>query len=150
MFYKKQSNILLMKNFLMLSALILSFVSCENDDSTETPIVYDIEGKWLFPSDTAGISDQGISNTMYIFENGIRYTYYCISDDCASQYESFEAGDSNALPETNVYTFENDVLTVDLNFGNELVTPIVFRCNGGEAYFETSGYSLVRLNSGCD
>jgi hypothetical protein len=42
------------------------------------------------------------------------------------------------------------VLTVDLNFGNELVTPIVFECNSGEAYFETPGYSLVRLSSGCD
>jgi hypothetical protein len=138
-----------MKKILILSALILSFVSCQEDDSAETT-EYDIEGKWLFPSDTFGISDQGISNTMYIFENGIRYTYYCIGDDCASQYESFEAGDSNALPGTNEYTFENNVLTVDLNFGNELVTPIVFECNGGEAYFETPGYSLVRLSSGCD
>ena len=48
------------------------------------------------------------------------------------------------------YTYENDVLTVDLNFGNELVSPVAFECDGGEAYFETPEYSLFRLNSDCN
>ena len=143
-----------MKKILLLSALILSFVSCEEDDSAETPIVddcpethivYDMEGKWVYPS-----SSNGISNTMYIYENGIIYTYYCISDDCASQYESFEAGDSNAIPRTEEYTFENNVLTIRLGFGHQSVDSIVFKCNGGEAYFEKGPSRLFRLNSGCD
>ena len=36
------------------------------------------------------------------------------------------------------------------NFGNELVTPIAFECDGGQAYFETPEYSLFRLNSECN
>ena len=63
---------------------------------------------------------------------------------------SYEAADGNHLPLTNPYTFENDTLTVDLHFGNELITPITFECDGGEAIFETPGYSLFRLNSGCN
>ena len=42
------------------------------------------------------------------------------------------------------------ILTVDLHFGNELITPITFECDGGEAIFETPEYSLFRLNSGCN
>ena len=103
---------------------------------------YTMEGKWTYPGNSL--------NTMYIYENGIRYTYYCTSGNCDSLYDTFQAGDTNALPGTNNYTFVNDTLTVDLNFGNELVTPITFECDGGEAYFETSGYSLFRLNSDCN
>ena len=142
-----------MKKSLIITFSILTLLSCEKK-SDETPLLINtIEGKWLYPSDTPGISAQGISNTMYLFENGIRYTYYCtseLSDDCESLYESFEVGDENHIPGTNPYIFENDTLRVDLHFGSELVTPIIFECNGGEAYFETPGYSLVRLSSGCD
>jgi len=56
----------------------------------------------------------------------------------------------NHIPGPLNYTYENNILTVDLNFGNELVTPITFECDGGEAIFETPGYSLFRLNSGCN
>jgi len=49
-----------------------------SDDAVNLPApYYSIEGKWLYPSDTPGIGSQGISNTMYLFEDGIRYTYYC-------------------------------------------------------------------------
>lgn len=141
-----------MKKLLLFSALLI--FACISDDSNDNTLpAYTIEGKWLFPADTPGIGEQGISNTMYLFENGIRYTYYCtseLSDDCESLYESFEVGDENHIPGTNPYIFENDTLRVDLHFGGELVTPIIFECNGGEAYFETPGYSLVRLSSGCD
>ena len=88
--------------------------------------------------------------TMYIYENGIRYTYYCIGSDCDSLYNTFQAGDTNSIPSQLNYTFINDTLRVDLNFGNELVTPITFECDGGKANFTTPGYSLVRLNSGCN
>ena len=140
-----------MKKLLLLAGLTLVIMSCEKDDVNETPTVYDIEGKWLFPSDTPGISAQGISNTMYIFENGIRYTYYCVEGDCESQYESFEAADGNHIPGTNDYTFEDGTLTVDLNFGNELVAPLTFECDGDKVYLESlNPYYLQRLGSDCD
>ena len=34
------------------------------------------------------------------------------------------------------YTVENDILTVDLHFGNELITPITFECDGGEVFLK--------------
>jgi hypothetical protein len=103
---------------------------------------YSIEGKWTFGNNNL--------NTMYIYEDGVRYTYYCVEEDCESLYNSYEANDGNHIPEINYYTFENDILTIDLNSGNELVTPVTFECDGGEAYFEMPGYSLFRLNSNCE
>lgn len=140
-----------MKKLVLVFVLVLSFIGCNSDDDTNNTVVenYTMEGKWLFASDTPGMSDQGISNTMYIFENGIRYTYYCIGDDCESQYETFEAGDSNAIPGTNEYTFEDGILTIDLNFGNTQVLPLIFECDGGRVNFQDpqspDRYDWVRL-----
>ena len=133
-----------MKKLLLLSALLI--FSCSSDDSSEdSPLpTYTIEGKWLIEGTVPA------GNTMYLFEDGVRYTYYCVEGDCNTLYNSYEANDGNHLPTTNPYTFENNVLTVDLHFGNELVTPIAFECDGGKAYFETPEYSLFRLNSDCN
>ena len=130
-----------MKKLPLLSALLI--FACSSDDSSEdSPLpTYTIEGKWLI---------EGFANTMYLYEDGVRYTYYCVEGDCNALYNSYEANDGNHIPTTNPYTFENNVLTVDLHFGNELVTPVVFECDGGEAYFETPEYSLFRLNSECN
>ena len=129
-----------MKNLLYLFLRVVTLMGCEKDPTQ--PVFYDMEGKWIFENNSL--------NTMYLYEAGIRYTYYCTGDDCESRYELFVAADGNHIPGTNNYTFENDVLTVDLNFGNELVTPITFECDGGKAYFETPQYNLIRLGSGCD
>jgi len=133
-----------MKKLLLLSALFI--FACSSDDSSEdSPLpTYTIEGKWLIEGTVPA------GNTMYLFEDGVRYTYYCVEGDCNALYNSYEANDGNHIPTTNPYTFENNVLTVDLHFGNELITPIRFECNGGEVYFETPGYSLFRLSSGCN
>ena len=133
-----------MKKLLLLSALLV--FACSSDDSSEdSPLpTYTIEGKWLIEGTVPA------GNTMYLFEDGVRYTYYCVEGDCNALYNSYEANDGNHIPTTNPYTFENNVLTVDLHFGNELVTPVVFECDGGEAYFETPEYSLFRLNSDCN
>ena len=42
--------------------------------------------------------------------------------------------DGNHLPTTNPYTFEDNILTVDLHFGNELITPVTFECDGGSIF----------------
>ena len=133
-----------MKKLLILSALLI--FACSSDDSSEdSPLpTYTIEGKWLIEGSVPA------GNTMYLFEDGVRYTYYCVEGDCNALYNSYEANDGNHIPTTNPYTFENNVLTVDLHFGNELVTPVAFECDGGEAHFETPEYSLFRLNSDCN
>ena len=130
-----------MKKLILLLLFIPLVFSCDKEGVND-PLIYSIEGKWLIE----GMIPEG--NTMYLYQDGLRYTYYCV-EDCDSLYNSYEAGDGNHLPSVLNYTFENDILTVDLNFGNKLVTPIVFKCDGGEVYFETPGYSLFRLNSDC-
>tara|TARA_B100000497_G_C7246964_1_gene177976 strand:- start:78 stop:479 length:402 start_codon:yes stop_codon:yes gene_type:complete len=133
-----------MKKLLLLASLLV--FACSSDDSSEdSPLpTYTIEGKWLIEGTVPA------GNTMYLFEDGVRYTYYCVEGDCNALYNSYEANDGNHIPTTNPYTFENNVLTVDLHFGNELVTPVAFECDGGEAHFETPEYSLFRLNSDCN
>jgi len=131
-----------MKKILLFSLFALLLIGCdENSENLPAPN-YSIDGKWTFGDNSL--------NTMYLYEDGVRYTYYCVADDCNALYNSYVANDGNHLPLTNPYTFENDTLTVDLHFGNELVTPITFECDGGEAIFETPEYSLFRLNSGCN
>jgi hypothetical protein len=132
-----------MKKLLLLLLFIPLVFSCDKEGVND-PLIYSIEGKWLIE----GMIPEG--NTMYLYQDGLRYTYYCVEGDCNSLYNSYEANDGNHIPNPLNYTYENDILTVDLNFGNELVTPITFECDGGEAYFETSGYSLFRLNSDCN
>ena len=133
-----------MKNLILLTLSILTLFSCEKDSENLPAPYYSIEGKWLIQ----GTVPEG--NTMYLYEDGLRYTYYCVEGDCNSLYNSYEANDGNHIPNPLNYTYDNDILTVDLNFGNELVTPIIFECDGGEAIFETPEYSLFRLNSDCN
>ena len=133
-----------MKNLFLLTLSIFTLFSCEKDSENLPAPYYSIEGKWLIE----GMIPEG--NTMYLYKDGVRYTYYCVEGDCNSLYNSYEANDGNHIPNPLNYTYENDILTVDLNFGNELVTPIIFECDGGEAIFETPGYSLFRLNSDCE
>ena len=133
-----------MKKLLLPLFFALFVMGCENDSENLPAPDNSIEGKWLIE----GMIPEG--NTMYLYEDGLRYTYYCVEGDCNSLYNSYEANDGNHIPNPLNYTYENDVLTVDLNFGNELVTPITFECDGGEAYFETPRYSLFRLNSDCN
>ena len=131
-----------MKNLLLFSFVAVLLMGCnENSENLPAPN-YSIEGKWTFGDNSL--------NTMYLFEDGVRYTYYCVADDCSALYNSYEANDGNHIPGTNNYTVEDNILTVDLHFGNELVTPIIFECDGGEVIFETPEYSLFRLNSDCN
>ena len=131
-----------MKKIVLFSFVAILLMGCdENSENLPAPN-YSIEGKWTFEDNSL--------NTMYLYEDGVRYTYYCVAEDCTALYNSYEANDGNHIPNPLNYTYENDILTVDLNFGNELVTPITFECDGGEAYFETPGYSLFRLNSECN
>ena len=132
-----------MKNFLLFSFVAILLMGCdENSENLPAPN-YSIDGKWTFGDNSL--------NTMYLYEDGVRYTYYCVVEDCTALYNSYEANDGNHLPETLNYSVENDILTVDLNFGNELVAPITFECDGGKVYLDgPNPYYLYRLNSGCN
>ena len=132
-----------MMNKLLLLSVLLLFCCCTNEDSSAVPkLNHTIEGKWVSPNNTL--------NTMYIFEQGIRYTFYCSEDDCDSQYQSFQAADGNHLPTINPYTVENNILTVDLHFRNELITPLKFECEGNKVILEASSFELIRLESDCN
>ncbi len=133
-----------MRKLLLPLFLAIFVMSCEDDSENLPAPYYSIEGKWV----VEGSVPEG--NTMYLFEDGLRFTYYCVEGDCNSLYNSYEANDGNHIPNPLNYTYDNDILTVDLNFGNELVTPITFECDGGEAIFELTGSSLFRLNSECN
>ena len=105
-----------MRNLYIIVLAIFTLVSCNNDDTNLPAPYYSIEGKWI----SSPSENRGDANTMYEFVDGVRYTYYCITcpgDD--TYWNSLETTD--ALPDTDAYTFENDTLRVDLDFGNELV-----------------------------
>ena len=130
-----------MNKVLLLVVLTLSFISCDSDDKNETvvPTVFDIEGKWLW-SPSTDVSD---ANTMYEYNEGTRYTYYCVAAECDSTYwESLDTSDS--IPGTETYTFENNTLTID---GKD--TAITFECDGGILVF-SNGVKLWRLSSNCE
>ena len=130
-----------MKKFFLIISIF--FFSCEKSENL--PTTYNsIEGKWLAQGTVP------VGNTMYLYENGVRYTYYCVEGDCNSLYNSYKANDGNHLPSILNYTFENDILTVDLNFGSELVTPVTFECDGGKMFFTFNEQTFYRLNSDCN
>jgi hypothetical protein len=110
-----------MKILLLLVSIII-FTSCD-PANLEPPI--NMDGKWIWDALT-------INDGMFIYEDGVRYTYYWDGVTPVEQlqelFNSYEAGDGNHIPETNNYTFEND----------------------GKAYFEIPEYSLVRLSSDCN
>jgi hypothetical protein len=99
---------------------------------------YAIEGKW---------KPEGFSNTLYILASGKQYTYYCVNQNCDSLYNTYEAADGNHLPNPNDYTFINNTLVIDLNFGNFLNSPIQFDCVGNIAQFQSNGSQWIRLNT---
>lgn len=99
---------------------------------------YPIEGKW---------KPEGFSNTLYILASGKQYTYYCVNQNCDSLFNTYEAADGNHLPNPNDYTFINNTLVIDLNFGNFLNSPIQFDCDGNIALFQSNGSQWIRLNT---
>ena len=123
--------------------MIFTLVSCDDDTNLPAPY-YSIEGKWI----SSPSQDRTDANTMYEFVDGIRYTYYCITCPADDAYwNSLDITD--ALPDTDPYTFENDILTVDLDFGNELVALITFECEGGKLFMDGEFSHLWRLSSDC-
>ena len=125
---------------LFIPLFILFFISaCKKDSAKQLESNYTMEGRWLWvPTNGA------TPNTMYEFKDGIRYTYYCGQPSCDLAYwNSLKISD--AIPGPHSYTYVDGVLTIDLNFGNKISTPITFDCKGGKVNFVTPGSSLLKL-----
>ncbi len=88
-----------------------------------------IEGKWVL---------EGFSNTLYILEDGLKYTYYCSATNCDSLFNTYEAADGNHLPGINNYTYSNDTIVIDLNFDNFFEAGVSFQCDGNVVVFNNS------------
>lgn len=114
----------LMKKIVFLIGLFAFFSCSSNDNDSESPVEYQVEGKWLL--ENAGGSDLS-PNTMYEFKNSLRYTYYCDAFplDCDTEYwNSRETSD--AIPNPANYTFENNQLLIN---GDQAYN-ITFSCDG--------------------
>ena len=124
-----------MKKLLLGALLLLSTTNTFSQNNT-------IEGKWKMPN---------FNNTLYIFENGERFTYYCTTGNCDSLYNTFEAGDGNHIPGIEEYTVSDDTITIDYNFGNILVSRMVFSCEGNIVTFvDQNNFNYVRLGTNLD
>ena len=135
------------KNFAMKKLLLFSFLlfftySCDDNSEDNSPISYSIEGKWLW---SPVPNDRTRANTMYEFENGIRYTSYtnCFPELCTN--EDFNAlNSSDRIPERKTYTFDGKTLIID-NTSQEFT----FDCNGSILLL-SNGVKLWRLSSECN
>ena len=89
-----------------------------------------LEGKWIL---------EDYQNTMYIFQDGLRYTVYCVDPVC--DWENL--GIDDAIPNPNPYTFVDDVLTIDLFFGNTWSYEMDFRCDNNVIQYEFEDVNTV-------
>ncbi|MCX6191351.1 MAG: hypothetical protein NT109_03625 [Flavobacteriia bacterium] len=100
---------------------------------------YPAEGKWVL---------EQFPNTMHILEGGVRYTYYCTSGNCDSLYNTFEAGDANAISGTETYTFDNNILTTVFS-GGPYIAPVEWECEGNIMKFTNINGTVrwIKLNT---
>ena len=125
----------MMKKLLLGALLLLSTTNTFSQNNI-------IEGKWKMLN---------FDNTLFIFENGERFTYYCIAGNCDSLYNTFVAGDGNHIPGIEEYTVSDDTITMDYNFGNILVSRMVFSCGGNIVTFvDQNNLNYVRLGTNLD
>ena len=121
----------------VLNSLILAFSAIGMAQNSTA-----IEGKWVL---------EGFSNTLYILEDGLKYTYYCSATNCDSLFNTYEAADGNHLPGVNNYTYTNDSIVIDLNFGNFFEAAVSFQCDGNVVVFNNSDSGRwIRLGTNID
>ena len=80
----------------------------------------EIEGRWI---------PGGFTNTMYIFQDGLRYTIYNTDDN----FEELDIED--AIPNPNPYEVEGNTLSINLFYGTIATYTIDFRCDGQAVNF---------------
>tara|TARA_Y100001968_G_scaffold304833_1_gene320183 strand:+ start:35 stop:1303 length:1269 start_codon:yes stop_codon:yes gene_type:complete len=93
-----------------------------------------IEGRWHL----VGYED----NVMYQFQNNYRYTIYNVDGNFG---DLDEAGGT-----PNPYTIANDIITIDMFFGNVVSYQMVFRCNDQVVDFVSNGIHSTLFREGYD
>jgi len=138
-------NLTIMKNFFLLALTIVAFISCDTDDGNETvtPIVYDIEGKWLWSPDP---DDRTYANTMFEFVDGNIYTSYanCTITNPCTDADFYALDATDRIPGSDTYTYDGNTLT-----WGEFSRAVSFECDGGIMLNENS-YKLWKLSSDCE
>ncbi|MGC6513739.1 MAG: hypothetical protein ACON4N_04515 [Myxococcota bacterium] len=105
------------------------------DTAPQTPL---LKGRWV-------VAD--LLNTMYLFDGQNRRTFYCIHDDPSSCDDAYWASLelSDAIPESNPYTFDGTTLTIDLHFGNLFEQDVIFLCDGDKLTFSGMAWAWNRV-----
>ena len=70
------------KQWLAFLTMCFLVFACSGDEEIISEPNYSIEGKWLIEGTVPA------GNTMYLYEDGVRYTYYCVEGDCNALYLS--------------------------------------------------------------
>ncbi|WP_146106910.1 hypothetical protein [Polaribacter porphyrae] len=107
---------------LLTAATLLLFISCESNEEAipetiETKTELLESGEWLLK----GFEDR----VMYTFVNGERATYYGENDIFPNE----------PIPGKHAYSFQDDKITIDLNFGNIYTYEIKFSCDNNIIQF---------------
>lgn len=112
-----------MKKLILLLFVTVSFMSCDNDDNSNNEQSNNtIIGRWHL----VGFEN----NTLYDFkDDGLRYTIYSDGNGV------FGPTETSALPTRNEWVIENNQITIDLHFGNELIRNLNFKNNGNVVEF---------------
>ena len=119
--------------------------ACDCEDSTFCCLETSLNGKWL----PLGGDNTVEPNTMYIFEDGLRYTVYC-TENC--DWEALGIEDAIPTPLEYIYDYENCLLTTDLNFGNYVTWSTQFVCDEQvlRAYVVETGAEIIFYRPGYD
>lgn len=109
-----------MKKILLALIFVATFSSCTSDDNEDTQPEAEAEvettiiGRWH----SVGFED----TVMYVFTEAKRYTIYA-TDGVFGDLDT-------AIPNPNDWTYEEEKIVIDLNFGNFLIATPGFRCDG--------------------
>ena len=130
-----------MKKVIYLALTILIFACGGDDEQQLEQNIYTIEGKWLL--ENAGGSDLP-PNTMFEFQNGLRYTYYCDTSDCDTTYWN-NLNIDDAVPNPLTYAFEENILTID----GDMLFDIQLNCDGNiiNIQFTNSAWQWWRIGA---
>ena len=124
-----------MKNIFLLLICAVCIMGCTSNDD-EAPIENEdtILGRWHLV---------GFEQTvLYEFTSDLRYTIYSTDGNFGTLDE--------AIPNPNTWTFENDDLVIDLNFGNFFVAAPNFKCNGNVVDLVAEGGTTTLFREGYD
>lgn len=108
-----------MKKLILSLVLVAALFSCSKDSVEPTNEENTIIGRWHL----VGFEE----TVMYVFTENLRYTIYS-TDGTFGDLDT-------AIPNPNSWSFDDDRLVIDLNFGNFLNVTPEFKCDGNVVDF---------------